>query len=245
MEESSTSKTTVPINRDIDTPLPNKNLTDWFDKVFVINCAHRPDRKEQVLAHLEATGMADIAKVIVYQAIVGDWVSNPSDWNSGRGAWGCLRSHQRLCEDVMHIRDDRDQLLTQNYLVLEDDVFFLDNALEELNKFMVALPTEWDQIYLGGQHRQDPLAWSPGVVIGRSVNRTHAYALNAKNYQAFYRHISYASDYRGTNKHIDHQLELAHRRTDWAVYCPEKWICGQEAGTSNISGKVLERMTWI
>jgi len=51
-------------------------------------------------------------------------------------------------------------------------------------------------------------------------------------------------DYVGTNKHIDHQLELAHQRADWPVYCPAKWICGQRAGTSNVSGKTLAAMTW-
>jgi hypothetical protein len=51
-------------------------------------------------------------------------------------------------------------------------------------------------------------------------------------------------DYVGTNKHIDHQLELAHQRADWPVYCPAKWICGQRASTSNVSGKKLEAMTW-
>ena len=35
-----------------------KNLTDWFDRVYVINCAHRPDRLEETKKHLEETGMA-------------------------------------------------------------------------------------------------------------------------------------------------------------------------------------------
>ncbi|CAB4162602.1 Glycosyl transferase, family 25 [uncultured Caudovirales phage] len=224
-----------------------KTLTDYFDRVYVINCAHRPDRRQRVLAHLWNAGMvSDPLKLVVFNAIIGDWTTSPACWTSGQGAWGCLQSHRRLIEDVMHERDDRYQLTLGNVLVLEDDVVFLDNALADLNKFMDAVPEDWDQIYLGGQHRQQHEETSnPAVIVGRSVNRTHAYALAAKAFQPFYRHISHAPDYHGSNKHIDHQLELAHQRRDWKVYCPRVWICGQEEGASNISGKTNPRQTWI
>ena len=222
-----------------------KNLTDWFDRVYVINCAHRPDRLEEVKKHLEETGMADNGKVIYYPAIIGDWTTCPDDWGSGRGAWGCLRSHQRILEDVLHIRDDRWDLNIDSVLIMEDDVIFKDDALQKLNEFMEAVPKDWGQIYLGGQHRRHPMPIeNPNIVIGKSVNRTHAYAVNAPKLTALYRHISYASDYRGSTKHIDHQLELAHRRGDWPVYCPKEWIAGQRAGSSNISGKTNETKFW-
>lgn len=222
-----------------------KNLTDWFDRVYVINCAHRPDRLEETKKHFEETGMADNDKVVYYPAIIGDWTTCPADWNSGWGAWGCLRSHQRIVEDVIHDRDQRGQLVCRNVLVLEDDVTFKDDALENLNIFMESVPDDWGQIYLGGQHRRRTQNTdNDNVVIGMSVNRTHAYALNSPTYTAFYRHISYATDYRGTNKHIDHQLELAHNRQDWPVYCPREWIAGQRAGSSNISGKTNDTQFW-
>jgi GR25 family glycosyltransferase involved in LPS biosynthesis len=222
-----------------------KNLTDFFDKVYVINCQHRPDRLEKIKKELLESSMADLNKVIFYRAIVGDFTTCPADWNSGKGAWGCLKSHQRILEDVMHERDENGEIIPKSTLILEDDVFFVDGALEKLNNFMNKVPEDWGQIYLGGQHRAKKLETKEKeVVIGLSVNRTHAYAVNTSCIQQIYRHISYASDYRGTNKHIDHQLELAHRRLDWRVYCPTDWICGQEAGSSNISGKTNERKIW-
>ncbi len=222
-----------------------KNLTDWFDRVYVINCAHRPDRLEETKKHLEETGMANNDWVNYYPAIIGDWTTCPADWGSGRGAWGCLRSHQRILEDVIHTRDDRHTLTLNNVLILEDDVIFKEDALEKLNRFMRALPSDWGQIYLGGQHRRKKGETdSPNVVIGNSVNRTHAYAVNQSIFKEFYRHISYSTDYRDTSKHIDHQLEVAHRRKDWRVYCPKEWIVGQRAGSSNISGKKLETKFW-
>ncbi len=225
-----------------------KSLTDWFSRVYVINCAHRPDRRARVLAELRRSGMADPARVIVQPAVIGEWTTVPDDWKAGPGAWGCLRSHQRILEDVLHERDDRNVLRLQSVLVLEDDVFFLDDAPALLDAFMRAVPGDWGQLYLGGQHNQPPEPTGiPGVDRGRSVNRTHAYALHARCYQAFYRHISYATDYRGTQKHIDHQLELAHTRRDWPVYCPAngRWLCGQEAGPSDISGQHNPRLTWL
>ena len=221
-----------------------KNLTDWFDRVYVINCQHRPDRLEKVREHLAESGMADVDKVIFYPAIIGDYTGRPAGFGGGNGAWGCLRSHMRLAEDVMHVRDERGDMAIDSTLILEDDVFFLDGALEKLNAFMNEVPPDWGQIYLGGQHRRkvEPTS-SPAVVIGGSINRTHAHAVSRSTIQKFYAHISYMQDYH-SNKHIDHQLELAHQRKDWPVYCPVKWICGQRAGTSNISGKDNPDQIW-
>lgn len=222
-----------------------KNLTDWFDRVYVINCAHRPDRLKETKRHLEETKMANNDKVIYYPAIIGDWTTCPADWGSGRGAWGCLRSHQRILEDVIHDRDERGRMNCNNVLIMEDDVIFKDNPLERLNNFMEAVPEDWGQIYLGGQHRRPTKGTEdPNVIIGGSINRTHAYAVNQPTLTALYRHISYATDYRDSTKHIDHQLELAHQRGDWPVYCPKEWMVGQRAGSSNISGKTNETKFW-
>ncbi len=222
-----------------------KLLTDWFDRVFVINCVHRPDRLALVKEELACSGVADLAKIKFYPAIIGDWTSIPDDWKSGRGAWGCLRSHQRILEDLLHDRNEDEELSWKSALIMEDDVFFMDDALERLQEFMQEVPAEWGQLYLGGQHQLAPtLTDRNNVLVGNSVNRTHAYAVSSDYIQRIYKHVSYASDYRDTNKHIDHQLELAHRRRDWPVYCPAKWLCGQEAGSSNISGRINERTVW-
>ena len=148
-------------------------------------------------------------------------------------------------EDLMHKRDERESLTWDRALILEDDVFFLDNALENLKTFMESIPNVWGQLYLGGQHRKTPTKteWN-NVMLGNSVNRTHAYAINRASVQKVYNHVSYMMDYVDNNFHIDHQLERAHQRKDWAVYCPVKWICGQRGGNSNVSGKNLPPMTW-
>jgi GR25 family glycosyltransferase involved in LPS biosynthesis len=229
---------------ELDTVSPK--LTDHFNHIFVINCQHRPDRLQAFKDEITSKGLADLDKITVVRAVVGDFTSHPAGWGAGRGAWGCLQSHRRIFEDLLHMHDERGDLDWDSALILEDDVFFLENALADLNSFMQAIPTDWGQLYLGGQHRQraEPTSHS-GIVIGKSVNRTHAYAVSRQHVQKIYCHISYMPDYAGTNKHVDHQLELAHNRKDWPVYCPAKWICGQRAGSSNISGKTNTDLTWI
>ncbi len=186
-------------------------------------------------------------EVYDFGTTVGHFTVSHQEVNDGSGiiVSNCLRSHQRILEDVIHDRDERGQMNCTNVLIMEDDVIFKDNPLERLNNFMKVVPEDWGQIYLGGQHRRSTKGTEdPNVVIGGSINRTHAYAVNQPTLTALYRHISYATDYRGSAKHIDHQLELAHRRADWPVYCPKEWIAGQRAGSSNISGKQLPTKFW-
>lgn len=222
-----------------------KKLTTLFDRVYVINCPHRPDRLDRVTRHLLEEELVDIDKVVFYPAVIGDVTSHPAGWGAGNGAWGCLRSHQRIMEDAMHHCDDRWRISWDQILILEDDVVFLEGALERLNEFMAQVPSDWGQIYLGGQHQKRPERTDvEGILRGMSVNRTHAYALHREAIHMVYRHVCYMPDYQGTNKHIDHQLELAHNRKDWNVYCPVEWFCGQEAGESNVSGATNERMIW-
>ena len=223
----------------------SKSLTDWFERVYVINRPDRPERLERFYKHISENSLADLEKIIVYPAIMGDKTSYPCYFLSGAGAWGCLRSHSNILEGVIN-----EQITTgeeiKNFLVLEDDVEFIPQPLDMLGAFMVNVPRDWDQIYLGGQHRVEPeMTPISRVFRGRSINRTHAYALNRKAYKRVYVHINQATDYVGLqNHHIDHQLEVAHRRKDWNVYCPPIWYAGQAEGESDVCGQSLEARRW-
>jgi hypothetical protein len=221
-----------------------KNLTDWFGRVCIITCQHRPDRLAETLEHLTTTGLADPEKLHIQKGVIGAWTTVPVDWLPGLGAWGCLRSHQRLLEDVIHERNPDMSFALDSVLILEDDVFFVEDALPRLNEFMEAVPEDWGQIYLGGQHKAGTKTINSKVVRGGSVNRTHAHAIRWPYYHEVYRHITYSSDYIGTHKHVDHQLEVVHQRADWPVYCPTKWIAGQRENLSIITGKLTEEKLW-
>jgi GR25 family glycosyltransferase involved in LPS biosynthesis len=222
-----------------------KKITDWFDRVYVINRPDRPRRLERFLKHITGNELADRHRILVYPGIMGERVSHPKDFIGGAGAWGCFRSHSNIIESVIMEREIMGEGL-ESILVLEDDVEFIHNPLAFLNHFMCNLPPDWDQIYLGGQHRAKPLETEyAGVLRGISVNRAHAYALNRKVYKKFYSHINYSPNYYGKkNHHFDHQLEVAHRRQEWNVYCPSMWLAGQCAGKSDICNDDLESRIW-
>tara|TARA_Y100000401_G_C8324835_1_gene227508 strand:+ start:837 stop:1526 length:690 start_codon:yes stop_codon:yes gene_type:complete len=222
-----------------------KKLTDWFDRVFVINRPDRPKRLARFIKHINETGVANRDRVLVFPGVMGEKVTCPKDWAAGAGAWGCFRSHSNIVESVIMEREVLGEGL-ESVLILEDDVEFTNNPLALLHDFMSKLPSDWDQLYLGGQHRVKPIETeTEGILRGISINRAHAYALNCKVYKKFYSHINYSPNYYGKkNHHFDHQLEIAHRKQDWNVYCPSVWLAGQCAGKSDICSDHLESRIW-
>jgi hypothetical protein len=220
-------------------------LTDLFDRVYIINCQHRPDRREALFNHLQSLELVDWDKVVWQRGIVGDYTGHPAYWKAGRGAWGCLQSHRRVLEDALHERDDYGCTL-KSILVLEDDVVFAPDTATRLDDIASELPAQWGQLYLGGQHRGGRSPITTNLCVGSRVNRTHAYAVHRDCYAKMYHHISHAPDYMGAAvKHVDHQLELAHTRKDWLVLCANPWVAGQAAGSSNISGRINETQWWL
>ena len=215
-------------------------LADAFERVMVLNLPYKNDRRQRLSRHLMELELADPSKIVWQRALAGDWSPPPAWFKAGNGAWGCLQSHLRVVHDAL-----MDGI--ESYCVLEDDVVFKANAGEALGRTMRALPGDWGQLYLGGQHLAEPKQrlegglWQP-----HNINRTHAFALHRRAFVRFQQHISHAPDYIARGAwHIDHQLGLAHERADWLVCAPDWWIAGQEEGASNISGRNNPRMWWF
>ena len=209
-----------------------KKLNELFDKVFVINCGRREDRLLNLKKNFELTGVADFTDVEIFRGVDGDKVKTPPYWKWGRGSWGCYQSH---CGIIQRVLNDEENY--KSVLVLEDDVFFNTSSLVETNYIVNNLPPDWDQLYLGGQHCELPERTNnPLILKGKSINRTHAYALNARVFKDFYAHINNAPDFdREGETHVDHHLQRAHESGMWNVYCPLKWVAGQTSGDSDIA----------
>lgn len=169
------------------------DLRDYFDRVLVINldcCPERWQKFEEVAAKAGITGYQR------FRAIHGDSCEHPDYWRAGNGAWGCLRSHQRILEDALMDK-------VENYLVFEDDVIFSQDFCERLPRLMKLLADgDWDQFYLGGQHlyreTSPPWPWRGenfDLLRCRNINRTHAFAVNKRFMLQLYQHISHAPDY--------------------------------------------------
>ena len=168
----------------------------------------------------------------VVTGIRGDELPPARWYRAGNGAWGCLQTHIRIAQDAW-LRGD------ETYLVFEDDVVFdrdFENLLED---FMQKLPENWDQIYLGGQHRKSPRWVNDAVYEAGRINRTHCFALRRGSIPEFLNHVTDFKDHIDASfpKHIDHRLEDAHNKRRWITYTPSWWLVGQGENDSQINGR--------
>lgn len=216
----------------------NRDVNDFFDSVNLISLSYREDRKKAFFDQVETCKIP--WKINVYNAISGDKTGHADFWTAGDGAWGCYRSHYNLLEQA--INENK-----RNVLFLEDDALFVENFMESLQSAIDELPEDWDFFYLGGQHRFEnqnpPTPVSKNLCKAFSVNRTHAYAINAKAFSMVYKHLSKFSEWKNSY-HIDHHYERLHREAALNVYATIPWLVGQSAGSSNISGHTDDERFW-
>ena len=125
--------------------------------------------------------------------------------------------------------------------VYEDDVEFVPNFQAKYTEFMRTVPSDWEAIFLGGQHIDPPILVAPGVLRAagpKAIHRTHAYRVRGPylaKLLAVWEQCSY---------HCDHcwgDVQAGHR-----VYAPAEWLVAQAAygGVSDISGKDRGTRWW-
>lgn len=225
-------------------PASKVNLKDYFGRAAVLNLDICPERWEDFNRRAAQAGVIGFERV---RAIEGDKCPHPHWWTAGNGAWGCMMSHLRLAQDCL-----LDGL--ENYVVFEDDACFSEDFSERLPKLMAeikALDGNWDMLYLGGQHlyreTSPPWHFRDGIVRCNNVNRTHAFAVNARFMVKFCQHIIHAPDYinshaKGFDMHIDHQLGELHRGI--ITLAAQPWLCGQAENKSNVNGREHAEQWW-
>jgi GR25 family glycosyltransferase involved in LPS biosynthesis len=233
------------------------DLRRYFGGAFVLNLDIRPDRLERFQKGLAAANLTGVTRT---RAVEGDKCPHPAWWRAGNGAWGLLMTYARLAQDCL-----MDGL--SSFLVFEDDACFAPDFSERLPGIMDSLVgVEWDMLYLGGQHLSQeagpPWPFRKEIVRCRNVNRTHAFAVNARFMQKFHQHILHFPDYmdryvapvppdadgKGEVKewmaHVDHQLGFLHERREHLILAANPWLCGQAGGASNITGSEKDEEWW-
>lgn len=225
-------------------------LDTYFDRIIIISLPGAETRAERALRELREKNLSDTA--VVVRGIDGKICAPSAWWQAGGGAWGCMRSHHRAVEDAL--MDGVEALL-----VIEDDTVWQTHAAAMVEEFMQGVPGDWGQIYFGGQHRTSMrpqrVGNSASVMRAKSIHRTHAYAISKRCMGKMLQHILYCPDYEEANSpqkpdasrykaHVDHQLERAHRRGDWPVYCPSWWLAGQGENQSHINGRSMPEKWW-
>jgi hypothetical protein len=215
------------------------NIGTYFNRVVLVNLKRRPDRLARALAALEACDWP-FAVPEVFEAIDGQLTPAPEGWQSGAGAWGCLRSHQRILERA--IQDGVDRLL-----VLEDDVCFSRNFATDVAAFLRSVPNDWDQLLIGGQHRLEsgiPEPVNRYVLRCKSCERTHCYAIRGAFMRKAYQRLCGGGRFNA-EVHCDWilardpEMQRQHR-----VYAPTLFLAGQEEAHSDIGNRTTPRLFW-
>ena len=146
-----------------------------FPYKVCINLDRRKDRWKRVQFKFRQQDIVDVRR---FSAIDGALQIMPKTWTHTSGALGCLLSHLQV------VRDARDMGI-KRILIFEDDVVFEDSFKDMFARFKVQLPSDWDIVYFGAIHMDEPISVSENIVrVGRAYS-TYAYALNETVFDAF------------------------------------------------------------
>jgi GR25 family glycosyltransferase involved in LPS biosynthesis len=151
------------------------DINEVFPHKVCINLDRDLDRWERLQAALTRQHICGVRRV---SAVDGSRLQLPATWRYSAGAYGCLLSH------LQAVRDARERGLA-SLLILEDDVVFDPSFREKFPEFARGLPADWDMVFLGALHREDPAPVAENVVRIRRAYCTHAYALKDSVFDAF------------------------------------------------------------
>lgn len=206
-------------------------LDKYFDAIFVISVK---DRNSKALTDLfSELEKKNLSKKAIFQPGVRGWEIGKARWyRAGCFSWGCLLSHLHVLQRA-HVES------LDTCLVLEDDVVWRDDAADRVEHFMRNVPSDWEQIYLGGRHKSPPTQVNDLVYRASKILATHAYAVNRAGMKRIYRHVIDVYDYlhSGMFEAVDTQMARGHAKRLWNAYAPVTWIAGQGAGVSTITGR--------
>lgn len=113
-----------------------------------------------------------------FSAIDGNAVVLPHDWMHTPGAYGCLRSHVEVVRAARAAG-------ASSVLIFEDDAVFDPHFKEKFAAFVQELPDDWDMLFFGALHKDEPVVVSEHIGRISKANSTFAYALRNTVFDAF------------------------------------------------------------
>lgn len=150
-------------------------INEAFPHKICINLDRRPERWQRVQARFAEHGIEGVRR---FAAVDGDDVPLPEYWRHTAGAYGCLRSHLEVVEEARRIG-------APSVLIFEDDVVFHAGLQQKFAAGMRELPDDWDMLYFGALHKDEPVSFSEHLCRLTRSNSTYAYALRNTVYDAF------------------------------------------------------------
>ena len=169
-----------------------KTPDDLFALMVCINLLRRPGRWRRMRRVLAAHGLGSVFQFL---ATDGNNEALPENWTHSAGAYGCLNSH------VGAVREARAAGLS-SILIFEDDVVFDPQFKEKFASFIQELPADWDMLFLGALHKDEPVKVSEHIGRITKANSTFAYAIRNTVFDAFIELQSRAEDVIDMNNYL-------------------------------------------
>lgn len=147
-----------------------KTLNDFFDNIYCINLPKSTDRLEEVNKEFIKHSII----VEKFDAVDGTPFFKPG-LNRSAGHHGLILTNIKVFEDA----------IAKGYkkiLIIEDDIYFVENVNEKFGKKIDYLPNDWNMLYLGGNSqftwaRFDMITGNPMIPINKSTYNSFDYEL--------------------------------------------------------------------
>jgi GR25 family glycosyltransferase involved in LPS biosynthesis len=154
---------------------PEKILSILFKKIVCINLDRRPERWQRIHAQFGRHGIHHVQR---FPAVDGETVAKPAGWTHSAGAYGCLLSHVEVIREAQRSN-------APSVLIFEDDTVLDPDFQTRFASFSKEVPDDWDMLYFGALHKDEPLKISEHVGRITKANSTFAYALKNTVFDAF------------------------------------------------------------
>ena len=113
-----------------------------------------------------------------FPAVDGISVLKPAGWIHTAGAYGCLLSHVEVVREAQRSN-------ASSVLIFEDDTVLDPEFQSKFASFSKEVPEDWDMLYFGALHKDEPVLISGHVARITKANSTYAYALKNTVFDAF------------------------------------------------------------
>ena len=119
-----------------------------------------------------------IGPVQRFAACDGETITKPAGWTHSDGAYGCLLSHVEVVHEAQRSN-------APSVLIFEDDTVLDPEFQTKFASFSKEVPDDWDMLYFGALHKDEPAQISEHVGRITKANSTYAYALKNTVFDAF------------------------------------------------------------
>ena len=171
----------------------------------------------------------DLGPVQRFAACDGETITKPVGWTHTNGAYGCLLSHVEVVREAQRSN-------APNVLIFEDDTVLDPEFQSKFASFSKEVPDDWDMLYFGALHKDEPAQISEHVGRITKANSTYAYALKNTVFPSFIE----------LNARAEHVLDMNSYRLQerFNCYCFMPNLAWVEAEYSDVQNR-LERHWYL